>query len=153
VTPFATIADAEARYPDELVTLGADRATGLRADDRIEATLVDASAEIRAILRARYTGEDFARLDQDSLGLLRAYAIDIALYRVALSFARSNDRVKERAELAVKRLEAIAAGRGALSFVGESGAGEPAAGGAVSPNEAIVVAPERMFTRQRMRGL
>ena len=62
------------------------------------------------------------------------------------------DIIKERYEAAIKRLEAIAAGRGALGLDGP-GAGasgdnnEPAH---IGQNEVVVEAPERMFTRQRL---
>lgn len=153
---FATLADVLARYPAEATVLAANEQTRQRDDARITASITDASAEIRAILFARYTRDDLDRIDDDSREVLRIYATDIALYRVALSFGRSNERVKERYDIAIRRLEAIAAGRAALTFDGPGGggtgggeAGEPSS---IGPGEAIVEAPERMFTRDRLRG-
>lgn len=154
MTLYATLAEAEARYPAELITLAADEQTGVRDDARIEAALADATAEVRGILKGRYSTAELDRLDADSLLTLRIYTIDIALYRVALSFARSSDRIRERYEASVKRLEAIAAGKGGLSF--EGGGDEPGApgGAAASPNQVIIDAPEtRLFSQRRMGRL
>ncbi|MBK5961609.1 hypothetical protein CCR97_25880 [Rhodoplanes elegans] len=153
---FATLADVLARYPSEATILAADETTRQRDDGRIDAGLADATAEVRAILAARYTRDELSRLDDDSRATLRLYTIDIALYRVALSFGRSNERIKERYDVAIQRLAAMAAGKAALTFDGPGGGGTGDAGppeGSVSPNEAIVIANERMFTRDRLRGL
>ncbi len=151
---YATITDIEERFPAELIILAADEDTGLRDDARIDNALDDGSREVRAILKARYTAEDFERLDDDSLAMLKVFTIDIALYRVALAFSRSNDRIKERYDAAIKRLEAIAYGKGGLSFTGGSGDTDGDLGGStISPNEVVIDAPERIFTRDRTRGL
>lgn len=153
MTPYATLEQAEARYPTELITLAADEATGVRDDARIHGALADATAEIRSILKARYSVAELDRLDADSLATLAVFCIDIMLYRVALSFARSNERIKERYEATIKRLEAIAAGKGGLSF-DDGGDGPGAPGAAASPNEVIIDAPaERMFDVRRMSRL
>lgn len=153
VQPYATIDDIDARHPAELILLAADENSGIVDDGRVSAALVDASAEVRAILKARYSSAELGRLDSESLDTLRFYTIDVALYRIALSFARSNERIKERYEAAIKRLEAIAAGKGGLSFEGGTGGDDPSLTGPASPNEVIVDVPERMFTRDRLRGL
>lgn len=156
MTTFAALADVLARYPAEATVLAADETTRERDDSRIEASLVDATAEVRAILAARYTRDELERIDDDSRGILRIYTIDVALYRVALSFGRSSERVKERYDVAIARLNAIGKGTAALTFDGPggrgtgSGGGQPA--GSVSPNEAIVIANERVMTRDRLRG-
>lgn len=155
---FAALADVLARYPNEATILAANEETRERDDSRIEAALIDASTEIRAVLAARYTREDLERIDDDSRAVLRVYAIDIALYRVSLSFNRTNDVIKARYDTAFKRLEKIADGKGALTFDGPGGGGVPGGGmpgepSDVGPAEPIVDAPERMFTRDRMRGL
>jgi len=150
MTVYATVADLEARYPAELALVAADEQTGLRDDIRIGHGLSDASIEIRAILAARYAAADLAALDQPSLDVLRVYAMDIAFYRIALSFARSTDAIKERYDQAIKRLEAIAAGKGALTTT-LTGSGDGASEtGDVGQNEVMVVAPERLFTRERL---
>lgn len=154
MTPFATLAQLVARHPAELVVLAADEATGLRDDTRIEAALTDASSEMRAILQARYAPGDLDALDPSSIAILAVYAMDMALYRVALSFGRSSERLKEGYDNAVKRLEAIAAGRGGLVVLAApaSGAGPAAPAdeiGEIGPNGVVLDAPERIFTRAR----
>lgn len=150
---YATLADVVARYPQEATVLAADETTRVRDDLRIEAALVDAALEIRAILSARYTRAELEALDTDSRAVLSIYQIDIALYRVALSYNRGNERVKERYDLAIKRLEAIAAGKGALTFEGAAGGGAaPGEPTTIGPGEAVVEAPQRVFTRDRLRG-
>ena len=81
--------------------------------------------------------------------MLRVYSSDIALYRVALSFSRSTDTIKERYDQAIKRLEAIAAGKGALTTTGGAG-GNSDGDGEVGQNEVLVEGPERVFTRERL---
>ncbi|GJD93361.1 phage protein Gp36 family protein [Methylobacterium iners] len=151
--PFVTLAEIQARHPRELAVLAADETTRQVDPVRVEAACADVSSEIRAILAARYTGEDLDRLDAESRSVLRLYAIDMALYRVALSFGRQTEAIQVRYATAVKRLEGIAAGRGALNFEGGSAsapAGEPTTSG--SPNEVVIDAPERLFTRRRFGG-
>ena len=151
MTAYATINDLENRYPEEIGLLAADEQTGMRVDARVEAALSDASVEIRAILQARYSPADLARLSADSLEVLKIYCMDIALYRTAIAFSRTSEIIKERYEAAIKRLEAIAAGKGALGLDG-AGAGAPGEGGPapIGQNEVVVEAPERMFTRKRL---
>lgn len=149
---YATIADLEARYPQELGLLAADESTGLRDDNRITLALSDASIEIRAILQARYSPAELASVDAESRGILSIYCMDIALYRIALSFSRSSEIIKERYDASIKRLEAIAVGKGALTFTtgGDGQTGGADAPGSIGQNEVVLVAPERIFTRERL---
>lgn len=151
---FATLADLNARYPSELLTLAADETTGLRDDARIEAALSDASAMIRSVLQTRYTRAELDRPTPETSDVLRVYAMAIALYRVSVSFARSSERLEKGYEDALKRLQMIADGKGGLSFEGEEGgdgALEPGLAGA-SSNMLIAEGPERVWTRDRLRG-
>lgn len=148
---FATIADLESRFPNDLALVAADEQTGQRDDVRIALGLDDATTEIRAILAARYSAEDLAALDETSLAVVKVYCIDIAFYRIALAFSRSTENIKERYDQAIKRLEAIAAGKGALTTTNAGGGNSPAdTGGDVGQNEVIVEGPERVFTRERL---
>ena len=154
--PYATLADIEARYPRELAVLAADEDTGIRDDARIEAVLDDVTVQITAILVARYRRDELARLDADSLALLRSYAIPMSLYAVALSFSRSSDRVKDAADRAIADLRAIVKGGGALTFDPDPNAQplptEPGEA-AVSNTAVLIESNERLFTRGRTRGL
>ncbi len=148
-TTFATLSDLVTRYPSEATLLAADETTGLRDDTRLQAAIEDASAEVAGVLQARYTLADLARADADSRRILAIYTMDVALYRVALSFARSTDAIRERRDQALKRLEAIAAGRGGLSFDGDGDGPGGAGGAAASPQTVLVDAPARLFSRAR----
>lgn len=149
---YATLTDLSDRHPQEIILLGADETTGLLDEVRVTRALDDASIEARTILQGRYTRSELDRLDADGLAILKIYVMDIALYRVALSFSRLTDEIRERYLAAVKRLEAIAAGKGALTFEG-SGTPEGAIPvGDTSPQAVLIDAPERVFTRARLGG-
>lgn len=151
MTAYATINDISDRYPNDLIILAADSQTRELDEGRVVACLADAGAEIRAILQARYSAEELRRLDAEGLSILKVYSIDIALYRVALSFSRSTDQIKERYEAAIKRLEAIATGKGGLTFEGGSVDPDLATSGDISPNEVLIDVPPRPFGSRRSR--
>jgi phage gp36-like protein len=148
-TPYATTADVQARYPKDAALLCADETTRQPDWTRFDAALADVSTEARIILQGRYTPAQLDDLDADSLGALKIFAIDMALYRVAVAFARSTERLEKNYQNAVARLEGIAKGRGGLTFNAGAGSvdGETVSS---SPGEAVVVAPERQFTREKM---
>ncbi|MCC3246143.1 DUF1320 domain-containing protein [Methylocystis sp. WRRC1] len=150
-TPFATIDDVQARYPNEAQLVCADEATRLPDWARFDAALADVSMEIRIILQGRYTRAQIDDLDEESLGALRLFAIDMAMHRVALSFARGSEEMKARYDTAVARLEGIVKGRGGLTFLSGGGSVDGATP-TTSPGEAIVIAPPRQFTRDNMGG-
>jgi len=150
--PFATREDVEARHPREAALLCADEATRLPDWARFDAALIDVSTEIRAILAKRYSPAMIETVDADSAGALQLFAIDMAFYRVALAFSRQTEAIKARYDAAVKRLEGIASGRGALTFAASSEGADAAAqaGAADAPNAPLVDANPRIFTRKSM---
>lgn len=151
---FATLQDLQTRYPRELLTLAADEETGILDEARVDAVLRDVTVEIRSILLARYSRQDLDRLDDDARDVLRVYAMAMALYRVALSFSRSSERLEKGFADAVKSLQGIAAGKGALGVIGDDAGSAPEPGTAGANNGVILVeGNERVFTRNRMRGL
>lgn len=151
---FASLEDLRTRYPRELVTLAADEETGLLDEVRVEAVLGDVTVEIRAILLARYSRRELDTLDDDARDVLRVFAMAMALYRVALSFARSSERLREGYDVSLKTLQGIAAGKGALGIAGEGGSDLPAPGTAGADNGNVLVeSAERVFSRDRLRGL
>lgn len=144
---FAVMADIDDRHPAQLVLVAADERTRLVDPVRVDAGLADASTEIRAILAQRWTAAELDTLDDDGRATLRMFAVDMALYRIALAFGRSTDNIKARYDAAVKRLEAMASGRGGLSFTGP---GATAGGaGQSGPNVVVVEANDALFTRAR----
>ncbi len=156
LAPYATLDDIATRYPRELTVLAADETTGVRDDARINAVIPDVTAEIRSILVQRYRRDELARLDADSLTLMRSYAIAMTLYKVALSFTRSSERVQDRYDNAVAALRAIAKGSGALTFDPDPDAAQSSVDPAVAvvDNTAVIFeSNERLFTRTRTQGL
>lgn len=151
MSAFATLSDLVARHPEQLTLLAADETTGLRDDARVARACEDASAEIRGILFARYSAAELDRLDADSLAILKVYAMDIALYRVSVSFARTSELLKERYDASIARLTAIAKGTGGLVVTPDGGT-TPDEGrtGDAGPNAVLITSPERLFTRERM---
>ncbi len=153
-TPFALTSDVQARYPSEAAILCADETTRQPDWSRFDAAVADASAEIRAVLASRYNAALLAAVDGDALAFLNLCAIDIAMYRVALSFGRSTEQIRDRYDVAVKRLEQIALGKGALNPALPAAPSFPD-GSDLSdstPQEAIVdYAPPR-WGRERWRG-
>lgn len=149
--PFATAYDVETRYPDDAALLCADENTRLPDWSRFEAALSDVSMEIRIILQARYTPARLSQLDEESLGALKIFAIDMSMYRVAVAWSRTTEQLKSRYDLAVARLEGIASGKkGALTFVEGAGAVDGVSSNS-SPGEALIVANERRFSRDAAR--
>ncbi len=156
MTIYATLDDIATRYPRELTVLAADEKTGVRDDVRIAAVLGDVSSEIDSVLVARYRRDELARLDQPSLVLLRTYAIAMALYKVALSFARSSERLQTGYDGAMTALRALVKGGAALTFDPDPNAQPviPTPGEAAIGNTSVLIeADERLFTRTRTRGL
>lgn len=155
--PFATSAELQARHPNELAVLAADETTRQVDAARIEAALGDVSTEIRAILGSRYSADELGRADEGARDVLRLFAMDMALFRVAYP-PRVTEAIKARYDTAVARLRDMAKGVGALTIT-PSGAGAlpvPGQPGEVSsngsPNEVLISANERLFTRHRFRG-
>ena len=149
--PFAVTADVQARFPAEAASLCADEQTRLPDWTRFDAALGDVATEIRSILAKRYSTEDFADIDDDSAALLKLFSIDMAMYRVALSYSRSTEQLKERYEVAVKRLIEMSLGRGSLTFNTPSGVNSLGEGPGTAPNEVLVIAPKRQFGRDDRR--
>ncbi len=149
--PFATRQDISTRHPSEIIVLAADEDTREPDWDRVDAACLDASSEIRAMLAARYTPDQIDAVDSESADVLKLYAIDIALYRVSLSFGRQTEAIKERYEAAIKRITGIATGKGALTFTSVSSGGGALDGsnGGTSAQMILLDANERVMTRNR----
>ena len=156
MTIYATLADVDARYPDELAQLAADRNTGIRDDARIDAALLDVSTEIDAILLARWRRDELARIDAPSLALLRSFAVRMSLHVVSLAFSRASEPVEKSYTAAKASLRDLVKGDGAITFDPDPAA-QPVA---VDPGEqsisntaVLIEGNERLFTRTRTRGL
>ena len=132
--PFATFADIQTRHPAELAVLAMDEATRLVDPARVDADELD-------------------RVDDAGGRLLRLFAIDVAMYRLALP-PRQTEAIRDRYAMAVARLKDLARGIGALTVTPAGGAVvlEPGVVSTGSPHEVLIEAPERLFTRRRYGG-
>ncbi|TRD18390.1 gp436 family protein [Palleronia caenipelagi] len=140
---------------DDIVTLYSEDALFVadRDDDGVaDAVAIDraldyASGEIDSYLAARYTLPL-----PTALPLLSQFCVDIALYRLALARDVLTEEHRRRYEDTLKHLKDIARGVAALNLPApidpETGAAEE-----TGPNAVLITGPERVFTRDRMRGL
>lgn len=155
-TPFVTYADLQARHPGELAVLAADETTRQVDPARVDRACEDVSTEIRGLLGSRYSAEDLDAVDAGGAALLKLFAIDMALFRVAYA-PRVTETIRQRYDMAVSRLRDMGKGIGALSLATKPATpavpgqpGDPVGTG--SPNEILITANERLFTRRRYGG-
>ena len=118
---YATQADIEALYgADELrgvLNLGRDEALTAEDIERVNQALADADGQIDAYLGVRYV------LPLPIIpGVLRSFAIDLAMYRIALRQGRPRDELRTRYEDAIKFLQAVSAGKANMPGIDTTGA-------------------------------
>lgn len=143
---YATRSDIEALYgADELrgvLNLGRDE--DLSAEDiaRVDQALGESASQIDAYLGARFTLPLLLVPD-----VLRAFAIDMAMYRIALRNGRPRDELRTRYEDAIKFLLAVSKGTATLPGVETDG---QTAQDAMDGSSADVqfVGRDRTFTRK-----
>jgi phage gp36-like protein len=146
--PYATELDLDIKWGAEAVTLvAADARTGYRSHERIVAALDSATARMNGVFAKRYSLPIDAA--PDGAILLRNLACDLAMGELANTPGARNDIIKEAVVAALKFLNDVAMGRADIPQNPAPGA----PGAAVSPNEAIVVANDREFSRNRLRAL
>lgn len=129
----------------DLVTI--DTTLEGRDADKIAAALEDASAIVDSYCARRYPLP--LVLSDAGVRLVTGYACDLAVGRLASTAGRMTDIIKARSDAALQWLRDIAAARANLPLAAAPGGPEPQT---VAPNEAIVEAPERVFTRDRLRN-
>ncbi|CAM5398418.1 hypothetical protein AFEL58S_01996 [Afipia felis] len=118
---YATRANIEALYgADELrgvLNIGSDDALSAEDITRVDQALADGSEQIDAYLGVRYV------LPLPIVpGVLRSYAIDLAMYRIALRQGLVREELRTRYEDAIKFLQAVSAGKANLPGIGTDGA-------------------------------
>lgn len=146
---YATETDLDrvwGRETVDLVTI--DAALQGRDADKIAAALDDASAILDSYCARRYPAP--FTLTDSGLRLVNGYVCDIAMGRLASTAGRMTEIIKARSDAALQWLRDVAAARADLPVV-PSTANGPAAP-SISPNEAILEANERFFTRDTLRG-
>lgn len=145
---YASEADLDRKWGAEFVTLlSFDESTQARDHDKIAAALAAATAQMNGWLAKRYTPPIDA--SADGLLLLKNLCADLAVGELANTPGTRNEIVTEAVAAARKFMADVASGRADIPQNPPPGAPAPA----VSPNEAIVAANDREFTRNRLRGL
>lgn len=146
---YATEADLVRKWGAEQVDLAAyDGATDARDTLRIAAALDSASAIMNGYFAKRYALPIDAA--PDGVTLLRNLCCDLAMGELSNMPATRNDIVKDAVEAARKFLSDVA--RGLADIPQNPPPGAPAAA-VPSPNEAIVAANDREFSRNRLRAM
>jgi phage gp36-like protein len=144
---YASEADLDQKWGREIVDLSAnDAGTGARDPSRIAASLAAAAAIIDGYLARRYR----LPLAPTAVGvtLLRNAACDLALGQLCNTPGTRNEIVIDAEKRALAFLRDVADGKAAIPVVTPDAA-QPE----VAPNEPVVVADGRMFTRTRLRSL
>lgn len=146
---YATAADITELYgPDALYVADRD-GDGVAELEAVDRALADAGYEIDSYLATRYPLPLPAGTDTR---ILRRIAVDIAVYGLAQSRAVLTDELRRRYEDAVGSLRRIADGRQALLLPAPA-AGEDGASADGGPRPVVQEGPERLFSREKMRGL
>jgi phage gp36-like protein len=151
-TPYATQEDIAALYGADALFV-ADRDGNGTPDARAVArALASATDEVNSYLAVRYT------LPLPAVpGVLVQAVVDIALYRLALSKDVQSKEHRQRYDDAIARLRDLAAGKAQLVLpVADTSSASGAAGAPVlpdGPQPIVMGGPERLFSRDRMRGL
>ncbi len=140
---YATMDDIVELYgPDAL--FAADRDGDGEADAAAVARAIeDAGEEVDSYLGVRYP----VPLSDPVPGLVRKFAVDLALYRLAMTADVISDAVRARRDDAVDHLKLIAAGKASLPIDPPQGEEPDTARPIVSSG------PDRLFSRDAMRDL
>ncbi|MEM1344857.1 MAG: DUF1320 domain-containing protein [Pseudomonadota bacterium] len=143
---YATRADIETIYGADTLARVADRDFDEVIDDAaVDAALARASAEMDGYIRSRY-----ALPLAEEQPLLVQPCIDIAIYRLAQSGAGRTDEDRTRYEDAVKLMDRISKGKVELVLPPPPG-GDATEG--LGPQPVVIEGPERLFSREKLRGI
>ena len=142
---YATQADIVEIFGDDALLVADRDGNGTADAAAVARALVAASEEIDSHIGVRY------RLPLPAVpGLLRQLAVDIALYRLAATADVQSEIHRTRYEDALGTLKRLAEGKAALVLPPEPQA-EPAPD--TSPRPIVTGGPDRLFSRDQMRGL
>lgn len=144
---YATPQDITDLYgPDALIATDVD-GDGVVDMDQVNKSLASASAEIDSYLAARYTLPIAG-----THPYLVQLCVDIAIYRQSNARSFVTEEVRTRYEDAVKALRAYADGKASLVLPVDPDAPDGAADDA-GPQPMLLSGPDRVFSRDKMRGL
>lgn len=141
---YATQADIAELYGADALHVADRDGDGLADTGAVTRALEGASDEIDSHLAVRY------RLPlAEPPRILRQYAVDIALYRLALSADVQSEEHRRRYKDAIDALKLIAEGKAALVMPVNPEAEDDGQG----PRPIVAGGPERLFSRDKMRGV
>ena len=147
---YATQADIEAIYSLNALYVADRDGDGNVDSAAVDRALSSASDEIDSYLATRYP-VPLAEVP----GIVTQYAVDVALYRLALSAEVLTEELRRRYEDTIAALKRIAKGEQALVLPvdpGESGE-ELGTNSSDGPTPIIAGGPERLFSRDQTRDL
>lgn len=140
---YATQDDIVTLYTADALVVADRDGDGVPDDAAITRALRSASAEVDGYVGVRY---DLPLADAHDI--LTQICVDIALYRLAGSSSTMTEELRLRYEDAMATLKRISKGEMRLNIVAPPGE-EPADAG---PNPLTTGGPERLFSREKMRG-
>lgn len=145
--PYATQSDIVELYSAEALIV-ADRDRDGEPDAvAIARALSMASAEIDTHVSVRYP------LPLPSTPeILRQWCVDIACYRLAQTGDVLTDELRRRYDDTISSLERVAVGKQALVFPVDPDADPEEEPVDNSPRPIVVAGPERLFSREKLRG-
>ncbi|MBT0664776.1 DUF1320 family protein [Geobacter pelophilus] len=145
--PYCTLADIEKkRIPtDTLIQLTDDDNVGIIGEPVVAGCIDDATILVNGYLRGRYP----IPLPDPAPGLIVTITADLASYGIYASKPQFDvpDTIKARRETAIALLIRIQDGK--MQIYDETSTGAPA----VNPSPAFVSGPDRLFSRETMKGL
>jgi phage gp36-like protein len=142
---YATQADIATLYGANALVVADHNRDGIVDSAAVTRSLTSASDEIDTYLAARYT------LPLTEVpGFLKTLAVDIALYRLALSADVLSEEHRKRYEDALGHLKRIAKGEAALVFTATPATGDIDVSGA---QPIVSGGPAKLFTRDLTRDL
>lgn len=145
---YATQADIVDLYGPNALYVADRDGDGVADADAVTRALNAASDEIDSYLAVRY------RLPLDTTpGILRQYAVDIALYRLALGREVLSEEHRRRYEDALGALKRLAEGKAALILPQDPDADPDSPTADQGPRPIVTGGPERIFSRDKMQGL
>ncbi len=150
---YATQSDIVALYGANALVVADRDGNGVADEAAVTRALESAGDEINSYLAVRYTVPVPAPAPQ----ILIQLCVDIGVYRLALSADVLSAEHRQRYEDALAMLKRLAKGEAALVLAADPNAppADPDAPTALNdgPQPIVVGGPERVFSRDKMRGL
>lgn len=141
---YATQSDIVELYGADALFVADRDGDGMADTAAVARALEGAQDEIDSYIAVRYR----LPLPQPAR-ILRQYAVDIALYRLALSADVLSEEHRRRYDDTIAALKRIAKGEAALVMPADHDAEEDGQG----PRPIVAGGPERIFSREKMKGL